>query len=218
MTPILMPADLGSATLARWMQALVALDADGWPLVLLEAADPADPLDALSLAAYLAPRTRQIGLGVTVDALGVEPFTLARGLATLDHLSGGRAAWRLVGSDDAGRLAEHAAVTAALLTSWDRDALACDREAGLFSRSEAVRPIHHKGPHYSVRGPLNIPQPPQGVPPRLALPGDVAAAGADLLADAASLHRPTLVEAGRLAPPPAYRAGQRLRDRLEMTK
>ncbi|WP_439532759.1 LLM class flavin-dependent oxidoreductase [Polymorphobacter sp.] len=214
MVQALVPADLGSATLAGWLEAIVTLDAQGWPLLMIEAADPRDPLDSLSVAAFLASRTSRIGLGVVADAAQVEPFTLARGLASLAHLSQGRVAWRLIGDIDGERLLEHAEVTARLLASWDLDAPACDHDAGLFSRSEAVRPVHHHGPHYTVRGPLNIPQPRDGVPPRFALAADPAAAGADLLLAPHTLRRLTLAEAAALPPPPAA-TGVRLRDRLE---
>jgi alkanesulfonate monooxygenase SsuD/methylene tetrahydromethanopterin reductase-like flavin-dependent oxidoreductase (luciferase family) len=180
---ILMPIDLGGATLHRWIEAIEAADRKGWQMVVLAAGDPGDPLDGLAIAAWCASRTGSIKLCASLDPDTVEPFTLARGLATLDHLSGGRAAWRLAGQGDDGRAAELAGVVNRLLTSWDADALREDAGSGLLSDAEAVHQVNHDGAFFSVRGPLNIPRPPQGLPPRVALPGDPGAEGADVLAE-----------------------------------
>ncbi|WP_327129640.1 LLM class flavin-dependent oxidoreductase [Streptomyces sp. NBC_01727] len=51
-------------------------------------------LDAVLLAARLAPLTRHIGLVPTTNVTHTEPFHLAIGIATLDHASRGRAGWR----------------------------------------------------------------------------------------------------------------------------
>ncbi|MFC4059214.1 LLM class flavin-dependent oxidoreductase [Planomonospora corallina] len=49
---------------------------------------------AVLLAARLAPLTRNIGLVPTATTTHTEPFHVAVGIATLDHVSGGRAGWR----------------------------------------------------------------------------------------------------------------------------
>ncbi|RDG38232.1 LLM class flavin-dependent oxidoreductase [Streptomyces corynorhini] len=51
-------------------------------------------LDAVLLAAHLAPLTTHIGLVPTTNVTHTEPFHLAIGIATLDHASKGRAGWR----------------------------------------------------------------------------------------------------------------------------
>ncbi|MFJ4695842.1 LLM class flavin-dependent oxidoreductase [Streptomyces sp. NPDC088766] len=51
-------------------------------------------LDAVLLAARLAPLTTHIGLVPTTNVTHTEPFHLAIGIATLDHASEGRAGWR----------------------------------------------------------------------------------------------------------------------------
>ncbi|QRV26362.1 LLM class flavin-dependent oxidoreductase [Streptomyces californicus] len=51
-------------------------------------------IDAVLLAAYLAPLTQHIGLVPTTNVTHTEPFHLAIGIATLDHASRGRAGWR----------------------------------------------------------------------------------------------------------------------------
>ncbi|WP_043635313.1 LLM class flavin-dependent oxidoreductase [Nonomuraea candida] len=50
--------------------------------------------DAVLLAARLAPLTHRIGLVPTATTTHTEPFHVAIGIATLDHVSGGRAGWR----------------------------------------------------------------------------------------------------------------------------
>ncbi|MFD1936327.1 LLM class flavin-dependent oxidoreductase [Nonomuraea mangrovi] len=51
-------------------------------------------LDAVLLAARLAPLTSRIGLVPTATTTHTEPFHVAVGIATLDHVSKGRAGWR----------------------------------------------------------------------------------------------------------------------------
>lgn len=62
-------------------------------------------LDALLVAARVAPHTRHIGLAPSTvvthsEPFAGEPYALARKLATLDHLCAGRAAWNAVTSLD----------------------------------------------------------------------------------------------------------------------
>ncbi|MFE9989713.1 LLM class flavin-dependent oxidoreductase [Streptomyces sp. NPDC005381] len=51
-------------------------------------------MDAVLLAAHLAPLTTHIGLVPTTNVTHTEPFHLAIGIATLDHAAKGRAGWR----------------------------------------------------------------------------------------------------------------------------
>ncbi|MET7948451.1 LLM class flavin-dependent oxidoreductase [Micromonospora sp. NPDC005324] len=51
-------------------------------------------LDAVQVASRLAPLTRHIGLIPTTSTTHTEPFHLSTAIATLDHISGGRAGWR----------------------------------------------------------------------------------------------------------------------------
>ena len=51
-----------------------------------------------TLIGALSAVTRHIGLGATVSTSFGEPFHVARAFASLDHLSGGRAAWNVVTS------------------------------------------------------------------------------------------------------------------------
>jgi alkanesulfonate monooxygenase SsuD/methylene tetrahydromethanopterin reductase-like flavin-dependent oxidoreductase (luciferase family) len=54
--------------------------------------------DTLTVLSALAAVTSHLGLAGTLNATFHEPYELARQLATLDHLSGGRAAWNVVTS------------------------------------------------------------------------------------------------------------------------
>src|SRR3954464_13431886 len=57
--------------------------------------------DTFTVLASLAAVTDHLGLAATINATFNEPYELARQLASLDHLSGGRAAWNVVTSFDA---------------------------------------------------------------------------------------------------------------------
>ena len=161
-------------------------------------------LDPGVVATVLVEHTRRIGLVVTAAPQRDHPFNLARRIASLDHLSGGRAGW-LVGDRDqhvpgAGSVwtrhrpgpattADAVVVARELWRSWPADAIVADRERGVFAESHRVVHIDHRGA-FDVAGPLNLPEGPQGEPvvlwwwPR---GGDPAAAGA--VADAVVLPR-----------------------------
>src|SRR5690349_9940397 len=51
-------------------------------------------LDAVLTAASVAPLTEHVGLVPVATTTHTEPFHLASALATLDHVSGGRAGWQ----------------------------------------------------------------------------------------------------------------------------
>ncbi|KQY84121.1 monooxygenase [Paenibacillus sp. Root52] len=138
-----------------------------------------EPLTVLSA---LAASTRNIGLAGTLSTSYSEPFTVARQFASLDHLSGGRAAWNVVTSPSEGvadnfnkgghpdhetryRMAEeYVEVTRGLWDSWEDDALIRDKESGIFFDPEKLHKLNHKGEFYQVAGPLNIARSKQGHP------------------------------------------------------
>ncbi|MCM3172960.1 LLM class flavin-dependent oxidoreductase [Paenibacillus sp. MER 99-2] len=138
-----------------------------------------EPLTVLSA---LAASTRNIGLAGTLSTSYSEPFTVARQFASLDHLSGGRAAWNVVTSPSEGvadnfnkgghpdhetryRMAEeYVEVTRGLWDSWEDDALIRDKESGVFFDPEKLHKLDHKGEFYQVAGPLNIARSKQGHP------------------------------------------------------
>ncbi|MGI4943965.1 MAG: LLM class flavin-dependent oxidoreductase [Janthinobacterium lividum] len=138
--------------------------------------------DPLTLLAGIAAVTRHLGLVATATTSYNEPYTLARRLAALDHMSDGRAGWNIVTSsneDEAfnygrdahfehaeryARAAEFVDVVRGLLDSWDDDAFTRDRSTAEYFDPAKLHVLDHKGPHFSVRGPLNMPRPPQGYP------------------------------------------------------
>jgi alkanesulfonate monooxygenase SsuD/methylene tetrahydromethanopterin reductase-like flavin-dependent oxidoreductase (luciferase family) len=140
-------------------------------------------LDALPLAGALIGRTRRIGVvaGWTVDF--TEPFHVARVMATMDHLSYGRTGWlaemfqtdrigprigRSLGvetpADYCERAAEFINAARTLWDSWEDEAFVIDKTSGMFTDPDRVHPIHHQGRFFTIRGPLNVPRPPQGNP------------------------------------------------------
>ncbi|MEV4945602.1 LLM class flavin-dependent oxidoreductase [Streptomyces sp. NPDC053755] len=76
-------------------------------------------IDAVLLAAHLAPLTTRIGLVPTTNVTHTEPFHLAIGIATLDHVSRGRAGWRPQVSSRAADAAHFGRRTTPLLTEED---------------------------------------------------------------------------------------------------
>ncbi|MFF4253360.1 NtaA/DmoA family FMN-dependent monooxygenase [Streptomyces sp. NPDC001663] len=124
--------------------------------------------ESLTVLNALAGVTEHLGLAATVNATFNEPYELARRLATLDHLSGGRAAWNVVTSSDAftgenfrrggfldradryTRAAEFVATARQLWDSWTPDGV--------------PRPFAHRGEHFDIAGEFTVPRSPQGHP------------------------------------------------------
>lgn len=161
-------------------------------------------LEPLTLLSGLAAVTRHIGLIGTASSSYSEPYNIARTFASLDHISNGRAAWNVVTSamdEEAlnfgrdgniehghryGRAAEFLDTVTALWDSWEDDAVRIDKESGRFADPDRVHRIDHRGPHFQVRGPLNVPRPPQGHP--LIVQAGSSEAGRDLAADYADVQ------------------------------
>jgi FMN-dependent oxidoreductase (nitrilotriacetate monooxygenase family) len=138
--------------------------------------------ESLTVLAALAAITTHLGLAATVNSTFNEPYEVARRLASLDHLSGGRAAWNVVTSYDAftgenfrrgGYLAEADRYTRAaefletareLWDSWRADAVVADPVPGRFVRPDGIGRFEHEGRHISISGEFNVPPGPQGHP------------------------------------------------------
>ncbi|TNJ61592.1 LLM class flavin-dependent oxidoreductase [Paenibacillus hemerocallicola] len=139
-------------------------------------------LDPFTLITALAGVTERVGLTATVSTSFSEPFHVARQFASLDLLSGGRAAWNVVTSTSDNearnfgeeRIPDHDSryerarefldVANGLWDSWEEDALVFDKEAGVYADGDKVHYLHHRGRHFGVRGPLDVPRSPQGRP------------------------------------------------------
>jgi FMN-dependent oxidoreductase (nitrilotriacetate monooxygenase family) len=145
------------------------------------AARPTGALDTSTVLANMGAVTEKIGLVGTASTTYNEPYEVARRFATLDHLTGGRAAWNMVttafgGADaalgrslpDAGtryrRAEEFMNVVVDLWESWDPDAMVGDKAAGIFADPTKVHTIDHEGEFFKVKAQLPFPRSPQGRP------------------------------------------------------
>ncbi|MER8043786.1 NtaA/DmoA family FMN-dependent monooxygenase [Streptomyces sp. NPDC094032] len=135
----------------------------------------------LTVLAALAAVTDRLGLAATVNATFNEPYEVARRLATLDLLSGGRAAWNVVTSYDAftgenfrrggfldeadryTRAAEFLSTARELWDSWSEGDVIADATSGRFVREGAGR-FAHRGRHFDIEGRFTTPRGPQGHP------------------------------------------------------
>ncbi|WP_109525769.1 MULTISPECIES: NtaA/DmoA family FMN-dependent monooxygenase [Nocardia] len=139
-------------------------------------------IEGYTLAGYAAAITERIGVVVTINATYSDPYNTARAIASLDHLTHGRAGLNVItgvaGSHEAAANFSRSAhpdtedkydwadeftdVVYALLGSWEPDWLLDDRATGRFLDPAKGHRIDHEGKFFSVRGPLNVPPPPQG--------------------------------------------------------
>lgn len=157
--------------------------------------------ESLTVLGALAAVTDHLGLAATVNTTFNEPYELARRFASLDHLSGGRAAWNVVTTSNAftganfrrggyldhadryTRAAEFVEVARALWDSWPP--------------GDTPRAVHHTGSHFDITAYATVPHSPQ-VHPVLIQAGDseegreFAAATADIV-----FSRHSTLEAGR---------------------
>ena len=139
-------------------------------------------LEPLQLLAAMARVTRHLGLAATMSTAFYHPFHIARAFATLDHISGGRAAWNVVTSAndreaqnfgleklmERGLRYDHAdevlQACQALWNSWDEDALILDRKNAIYADPDKVHYVNFEGKWIKSRGPLQTPRSPQGSP------------------------------------------------------
>ena len=138
--------------------------------------------EPLTLLAALAPITSKIGLVGTVSTSYSEPYTIARQLMSIDHVSGGRAGWNVVTSPLEGSAKnfskdkhpehslrydiadEHLQVVQGLWDSYEDDAFTRDKESGQYFNKEKMHELNFQGDFFNIAGPLNIERSPQGQP------------------------------------------------------
>ena len=138
--------------------------------------------DTFTVLAALAAVTDRLGLAGTINSTFNEPYEVARQFATLDHLSGGRAAWNVVTSWDAftgenfrrgGFLPQEARYERArtflqtaweLFDSWHGDEVIADQASGAFLASAKAGRFEHRDAHFNICGQFNVPRSPQGRP------------------------------------------------------
>ena len=139
-----------------------------------------DPLMAVSAMAAV---TQSLGFGLTVTTTYEQPYSLARRLTTLDHLTGGRVAWNVVTGylDSAARnlgftrqvahderyevAQEYLEVCYKLWEgSWEDDAVVRDAARGVYADPAKVHDIAHHGKHFDVPGAFLSEPSPQRTP------------------------------------------------------
>jgi alkanesulfonate monooxygenase SsuD/methylene tetrahydromethanopterin reductase-like flavin-dependent oxidoreductase (luciferase family) len=143
-------------------------------------------LDAVLVAARVAPVTRHIGLVPSVVVPHTEPFHTSKAIATLDYVSGGRAGFRPLaaawphetghfgrrefapgepgGPERFAEAADYVEVVRRLWDSWEDDAEIRDAATGRFVDVEKLHYIDFEGQWFNVKGPSITPRSPQGQP------------------------------------------------------
>lgn len=138
--------------------------------------------DPSVVAALMTQVTSRIGIVPTFGTFAYHPYLLARLVATLDQVSGGRIGWNAVtGSSDFAAMNfgmdgmpehdlrydmadEFMEVCTGLWDSWEPGAIVADRKTGVLVDHEKVHAVNYKGKYFQTRGPLNSGPAPQGRP------------------------------------------------------
>lgn len=185
------------------------------PMNALKRSATVTSFDPLTLLPALATVTEHLGLIATASTTYNEPYHVARKFASLDHISEGRAGWNVVTSANPREamnfgLAEHVEhgeryrrareffdVVTGLWDSWADDAFIQDVETGIYFDPEKMHVLDHKGPHLTVRGPLNVARPVQGWP--VIVQAGASEAGRQLAAETAEVvfSSPNTLEDGQ---------------------
>lgn len=152
-----------------------------------------DPLINLTAISQV---TQHVGLVPTVSSTFTNPYSVARQLLSLDHLTRGRVGWNLVTSmtdleaqnhsmdelpthkDRYERAHEFAKVVTGLFETWQLESFSPNREKGTILDTSQITPINHKGKYFAVRGPISTPASPQGKP--VSLQAGASAQGIEL--------------------------------------
>ncbi len=153
-----------------------------WAPQVLETMWSVRRFEPLTLMTAVATHTKHIGLTSTISVSDHEPTVLARQLASLDHISRGRAGWNIVTTPGAGsgnlrlpenethdgrydRAREFYEVVSALWDTWEDDAFLVDKARGVYVDTDRFHRLDHDGPFYRVKnGALITARPPQGRP------------------------------------------------------
>ena len=117
----------------------------------------------------MAQVTKHLGFGVTGTLSYEPPFSFARRVSTLDHLTDGRFAWNIVtgylnnaakafgkpnqlAHDDRYEMAEEYMDVVYKLweQSWEDDAVRRDKKNGVFAEPGKIHKVHHKGRFFDV--------------------------------------------------------------------
>jgi hypothetical protein len=157
---------------------LVTLDDDVLPPGPVPS--PAGRIGAMERAAFLAASTSTLGIAPVLATSYAEPFHVSSQLASLDHISVGRAGWVVASSpapeaaqvwgrppvttDEAHRreARDSVLVSRALWDSWEDDAVIRDVATSRYLDRNRLHYIDVTGETFAVKGPAIVPRPPQG--------------------------------------------------------
>src|SRR6266702_895621 len=139
-------------------------------------------MDPIVVLTTMGMVTEKLGLASTGSTTYFEPFDVARRFATLDLMTGGRAAWNVVTSVNDGeahnmgkdahldhdfrydRADEFMEVVLGHWDCWEDGALIIDKKTGRFADPTKVKRLDHQGQFFKSRGPFTVPRSPQGHP------------------------------------------------------
>jgi FMN-dependent oxidoreductase (nitrilotriacetate monooxygenase family) len=143
---------------------------------------PRSFLDPIQLLSAVAMQTEQVGLIATASTTYSSPWDLARRIASLDHISHGRAGWNIVTTVEPAaaanfgdlphpprerryeRAREFVEVVLKLWDAWEDDALVGDKTTGTWADPSRLHPPRHHGEYFHVASYLPFPRSPQGHP------------------------------------------------------
>lgn len=127
--------------------------------------------DPMMLVSAMAHATKHLGFGITCSTTFEHPYTFARRMSTLDHLTKGRIAWNIVTSylesgtknieigdrfqhSERYNIAEEYMEVCYKLWegSWEDDAVVKDKENRIFTDPVKVYEINHHGKYFDVPG------------------------------------------------------------------
>jgi long-chain alkane monooxygenase len=134
-----------------------------------------------SLTPIITGATEHLGVGITLSTAFEHPYSMARRLSTLDHLSGGRIAWNIVGSYSPSewaaygeempdrsiryeRIQEYVSLCCELWDSWQPDAIVADRETGIYAHPQKIAEVNFDGKYFRCRARHFVSPSPQGRP------------------------------------------------------
>ncbi|MGF6308225.1 FMN-dependent oxidoreductase (nitrilotriacetate monooxygenase family) [Bradyrhizobium sp. i1.8.4] len=139
-------------------------------------------MDPIVVLTTMGMVTTKLGLASTASTTYFEPFDVARRFATLDLMTGGRAAWNVVTSVNDGealnmgraqhlehdhrydRADEFMEVVLGHWDAWEDGSLVIDKTSGRFADPTKVKRLDHKGAFFTSRGPFTVPRSAQGHP------------------------------------------------------
>ncbi|MCC2033717.1 NtaA/DmoA family FMN-dependent monooxygenase [Microbacterium allomyrinae] len=131
-------------------------------------------LDPTVLLSAIAQHTSAIGLVSTVPAIHGSPFVTARQIASLDHVSKGRAAWNIITSQNPPTLdalgktealdsetryrkaGEFVEIVTGLWDSLPQEAIVNDPTRDLYIDESQTRPVEYEGEFYSTNAVLPL--------------------------------------------------------------